>query len=109
MTHMQENHLADSLPGYAGQTVTIFTGGGGHAGSGFTGVLMDVRNGWVKLITSVGAPYRRQCADDGLMGMIGSLLFGWRNRGGVAENGAWLGTITEIPIKRIVGFTHYTV
>jgi hypothetical protein len=43
---------------YVGQTVTVFTTGGGLAGNGFTGVLAGLCNNTIKLITDIGAPPR---------------------------------------------------
>ncbi len=48
--------LVDTMARYVGQTVTVFTTGGGLAGNGFTGVLSGLCSGTIKLITDIGAP-----------------------------------------------------
>ena len=44
------------LSSHIGQTVTIFTSSGGQSGAGFTGVLLAVNPGFVRLITKIGPP-----------------------------------------------------
>ena len=39
---------------YLGQTVTIFTASGGISGSGFTGVLLNIDENCIRLLTSFG-------------------------------------------------------
>jgi hypothetical protein len=107
---MRDCCLVNSLSRHIGQTVTVFTMSGGLSGSGFTGVLACITDCSIKLITSIGAP--PACP-------IGSECTGWANgglfsallTGGNSSNygGKWLGSITEIPLDRIVSFTHPAV
>ena len=46
----------EALLRFIGQTVTIFTASGGLSGSGFTGVLLSVDEGCIRLLTSFGLP-----------------------------------------------------
>jgi len=118
--------LVESMARYLGQTVTIFTTSGGLSGNGFTGVLAGICGGCVKLITDIGAP--PSCP-------IGSACCGGfpnfegegefrghghglceRRRGcgcgggrGRGRGWNWLGSVTEIPICKIVSFTHNAI
>jgi len=116
--------LVESMTRYLGQTVTIFTTSGGLSGNGFTGVLAGICNGCVRLITDIGAPPScpigsaccggfppfggeeevftgvGMCARGGCCGGRGGR--GGRGRG----RWNWLGSVTEIPICKIVSFTH---
>ena len=49
-------NFAALLADYIGETVTIFTTSGGQSGSGFTGVILNVNNVFVRLITRIGPP-----------------------------------------------------
>jgi hypothetical protein len=111
--------LHESLCRYIGQTVTLFTESGGLSGSGFTGTLASVNNNIARIITSIGAaptcPIGSGCG------------FGYNNdnnnyncncnsndyNNNDCNNGFygnnWLGSVTEIPICKIVSFTHNAV
>ncbi len=113
--------LIDSMVRYIGQTVTIFTSSGGLSGSGFTGVLASINNCCCKLITDIGAPPACPVGSScgyGLSEPITEAIpytgrRGW-NWGGGSGCGCrwggggfnWLGSVTEIPLDRIVSFTH---
>jgi len=121
--------LLESLARYTGQTVTIFTASGGLSGSGFTGVLAGICDCTVKLITDIGAPpacpVGSACCGgfpvfDGEGGRGGSCWnSGWGagcnpGRGGMGGRWGWrgfnwLGSVTEIPIDKIVSFTHNAI
>ena len=129
---MGDNFMIDSLLRYIGQTVTIFTTSGGLSGSGFTGVLAGVHCGCIRLITDIGAPpacpIGSSCCDgrwsensdccDGFKGRRGWCWgSGWRNSCGCGWGSGrwgwrgfnWLGSVAEIPIEKIVSFTHNTI
>ncbi|MBQ6554435.1 MAG: hypothetical protein IJR45_01820 [Firmicutes bacterium] len=93
------NGLLESLCRHIGETVTIFTASGGMSGSGFTGVLAAVDGCSVKLICSFGAaptcPLGSACNN-----------FGSRGNRGNYSCGNVLGSVTVIPIDKIVSFTH---
>jgi len=123
--------LVESMSRYLGQTVTIFTTSGGLSGNGFTGVLAGICNGCVRLITDIGAPPScpigsaccggfpnfggeveegfsgvGMCARGGCCGGRGR----GRGRGGRWSGGwNWLGSVTEIPVCKIVSFTHNAI
>jgi len=127
---MGELFLIESMARYLGQTVTIFTSSGGLSGNGFTGVLAGICGGCVKLITDIGAPpacpIGSACCGgfpygDGAFAaeaVGGADLCGRRcgrgmgyGYGGFGRFGGynWLGSVTEIPIERIVSFTHNAI
>lgn len=97
--------LKEKLCRYIGQTVTIFTTSGGRSGSGFTGVLAAVSDNCVKLITDIGAP--PNCPIGGPCAPCSQPYFGFGRGGGNCRN--WLGSVTEIPICKIAGFTHNAI
>ncbi|CAG7838978.1 hypothetical protein Z959_07425 [Clostridium novyi B str. ATCC 27606] len=103
---MEDISLVSHLCKYIGQTVTIFTTSGGESGSGFTGILLSVNNCYVRLTTQVGpAP---ACA-------LGNCCSGIP-KGNVDEcssycqrfscSGNTVGSVTDIPISKIVSFVH---
>ncbi len=108
---MHECSLVESIRKFIGQTVTVFTTSGGLSGEGFTGVLASVTDCTIKLITDFGQP--PTCP-------LGSSCTGSRNNGfsgfpnnrGVGKGcccSGWVGSVTEIPICKIAGFTHNAV
>ncbi|MDR2650410.1 MAG: hypothetical protein LBB94_11945 [Clostridiales bacterium] len=107
---MRDYCFIDSLSRHIGQTVTIFTASGGVSGAGFTGVLAGVTDCSVKLITAIGTPPACPCGGDctgwGIGGLLGGLF------GGGCDNAcgnSYFGAVTEIPVDRIVSFTHSTI
>jgi hypothetical protein len=108
--------LVDTMTRHIGQTVTVFTVGGGLAGNGFTGVLSGICNNAVKLITDIGAPpacpVGSMCSADYVEpATAGRSGISWRSGcgcgGGLSRGGYnWLGSVTEIPIDKICSFTH---
>jgi hypothetical protein len=46
----------NDLEDHVGETVTIFTTSGGESGSGFTGVIINVNDDFVRLVTRIGPP-----------------------------------------------------
>lgn len=97
------NEMVEKLSMYVGRTVTIFTESGGLSGSGFTGVLAGICGCTIKLITDVGAP--PACP-------VGSCCSGYYGRDNCGYMGSpcnWLGSVTEIPIDRIVSFVHNAI
>ena len=50
---LQRGH---DLEDHIGETVTIFTTSGGESGSGFTGVIINVNDDFVRLVTRIGPP-----------------------------------------------------
>lgn len=53
--------LSQELQSHIGQTVTIFTASGGESGRGFTGVLLEVREDTIRLLTRPASPPGRRC------------------------------------------------
>jgi len=118
--------MIDSLERHIGKTVTIFTTSGGISGSGFTGVLACVGGGVVRLITAIGAapacPVGSNCVDNwnfngcggGCDNGFGNVFGGggWSGSWGGGFGGGcmgpsnWLGAVAEIPLDKIVTFTH---
>lgn len=92
---MYENNggegFIQSLLKYIGQTIIIYTVSGGEKGLGFTGVLLQVTNDHIKLITELSsAPSNplKDCETE------------------IEEANISLGAITEIPLKKIAAFVH---
>jgi hypothetical protein len=86
--------LADILGDYIGETVTIYTTGGGASGSGFSGVILSANRYFVRLLTRPGpAPANP---------------FGYNhlNRN---NRCASAGSVCDIPIEHIVSFCHKAV
>lgn len=55
------NALSRELQGHIGQTITVFTASGGESGRGFTGVLLEVREDTIRLLTRPASPPGRRC------------------------------------------------
>lgn len=100
--------LKESICRYIGQTVTIFTTSGGISGSGFTGVLASVNDNCIKLITDIGAA--PACPIGGPCVPQNNCCFGFGSgRTQCCKSNAWLGSVTEIPICKVVSFTHNAI
>lgn len=111
--------FAEHLGRFVGETVTVFTAGGGLSGRGFTGVVLGVDSGLLRLATRIGAAPGR--FDGGCRRTVRhygsnhvSYLCGYRNGvhfgddpGGGAEAGS--GSAADIPICLIVAFVHTMV
>jgi len=100
----------EALLRFCGQTVTIFTASGGISGSGFTGVLLSVDEGCIRLLTSFGlapaCPLGSACT-----GMNGHGRFGYGFDGGCdggcGDNGFIgnpFGSICVIPTCAVVSY-----
>lgn len=94
----------DLLSKLTGETVTIFTTSGGDSGAGFTGVILSVNECIVRLVTRIGpAP---GCALGNACGRVGNYGGGYGGYDGYGSNGGGrintVGSVTEIPIDRIV-------
>ena len=121
--------LIESMVRHIGQTVTVFTTSGGLSGNGFTGVLAGICDGCVRLITDIGAPpacpLGSSCCGgfpifDGEAGFEGrgcncrgscrcNNRCGRGIGGRMGFNWNWLGSVTEIPVDKIVSFTHNAI
>lgn len=111
------NHIAN----YIGETVTIFTTSGGESGMGFTGVVLSVNSTYIRLITQIGtAPVcvLGNCCSDlprKNTGVVDSVK-GNRdiNKKGVVQGRVSCstratGSVTDIPVEKIVAFIHNAV
>jgi hypothetical protein len=83
-TYLNDNSFTRSLAKNIGQTITIFTVSGGDSGSGFTGVLLDVRRDYIRILS-------RLASGPGTYGDIS------------------LGAITNIPVDKIAAFVHNAI
>ncbi|NLK22356.1 MAG: hypothetical protein GX308_09870 [Epulopiscium sp.] len=132
-------NFAALLADYIGETVTIFTTSGGQSGSGFTGVILNVNNVFVRLITRIGPPpgcsLGNACTGfnpgwgdfGGSCGVSGGYSTGYgagygsgpiapASEIGAVTAGGWngypvytVGSVTDIPIANIVSFVHNAV
>ncbi|MGI6705014.1 MAG: hypothetical protein ACOX6S_01710 [Clostridia bacterium] len=120
-------NFAALIADYIGETVTIFTTSGGQSGSGFTGVVLSVNDCFVRLLTRIGPPpgcslgnacsgfqvgnemYRGGCGSGygyySPAGYVGAIYAGGWNGYPVST----VGSVTDIPIDRIVSFVHNAV
>ncbi len=92
------------LSKFVGQIVTVYVTAGGLAGSGFTGILASYNDVSIRLITRIGtAP---ACP-------IGSACFMPTEQYGNSYQSSCsnfqLGSVCEIPLCRIVAFTHNSI
>lgn len=89
----------NSLCEHIGETVTIFTSSGGVSGDGFTGILASVNETSIRLITDFGGaptcPTGNSCS--------------CRNKKNCSNCRNGLGSVTIIPIDKIVSFTHNAI
>ncbi|NLO46884.1 MAG: hypothetical protein GX111_00975 [Clostridiales bacterium] len=88
--------LADILVNYIGETVTVYTTGGGASGSGFSGVLLNANRYFIRILTRLG---------QGPANPIGYHQYNRNNR----CYGGRIGSVCDIPIEHIVSFCHNTV
>jgi hypothetical protein len=93
---LNDNNFIQSLIKYIGQTITIYTVSGGESGSGFTGVLLDVKNDYIKILSEIASP----------PDFISDTDEKEINQNNEALS---LGTITNIPINKIAAFVHNTI
>lgn len=109
------NHLAN----FIGETVTVFTASGGESGSGFTGVVLSVNANFLRLVTEIGtAPgcalgncctgFPRESIGN-IVGETVDELGGEENQGRASCGIRRVGSVTDIPIDRIVAFVHNAV
>ncbi|ERI94910.1 hypothetical protein HMPREF1982_00592 [Clostridiales bacterium oral taxon 876 str. F0540] len=96
---LNDNNFIQSLIKYIGQTITIYTVSGGESGSGFTGVLLDVKKDYIKVLSRLASP---PCIPEEYC----------NSEEGSAElnnNEISLGAVTNIPINKIAAFVHNTI
>jgi hypothetical protein len=92
---------------FIGETVTIFTASGGESGSGFTGVILAVNCDFVRLVTDQGSaptspiePIYDECENNG----------NYNNNMNYERHHCYnVGSVTDIPIEKIVAFVHNAV
>lgn len=93
---LNDNNFIQSLIKYIGQTITIYTVSGGESGSGFTGVLLDVKNDYIKILSKIASPP--------------DFIYDTDEKEINENNEALsLGTMTNIPINKIAAFVHNTI
>ncbi len=98
---------------FIGETVTIFTASGGESGSGFTGVILAVNCDFVRLVTEQGTaptsplePIYDECDNGNNDGNYDGNYGGMRHERRRCHN---VGSVTDIPIEKIVAFVHNAV
>lgn len=91
---LSDDSFIQSLIKYIGQTITIYTVSGGESGSGFTGVLLDVKKDYIKILSKLASAPEIYADNSSSM---------------VDEAGVSLGTITDIPLNKIAAFVHNTI
>jgi hypothetical protein len=110
--------LACHIRRFIGETVTIFTASGGISGSGFTGVILAVNCDFVRLVTEQGsAPTsplepvydNMECDCNGNYSNSYGNYERDRDRGHDRRHCFNVGSVTDIPIDKIVAFVHNAV
>ena len=101
------NFLPDDIVRYIGRTVTVFTESGGLSGSGFTGTLAGFDGNSIRIITQIGAapacPIGSACASDA------NNAYSLNNSNPFFNGSSWLGSVSIIPINKIVSFVHSSI
>ncbi|MGB8451640.1 MAG: hypothetical protein WCD89_04840 [Anaerocolumna sp.] len=94
---------------FVGETVTCFTASGGISGSGFTGVILAVNCDFVRLVTDQGSaptspidPPYDECDNVNNGSNYNNMNYDRRHCYNV-------GSVTDIPIDKIVAFVHNAV
>lgn len=83
-TFLNDISFKQNLEKNIGQTVTVFTVSGGDSGSGFTGVLLDVKKDHIKILSRLASgPGTYEDID--------------------------LGAISNIPVDKIAAFVHNAI
>lgn len=97
------------LSRFFGETVTVYTTSGGESGQGFTGVLISINPGFIRLLSDIGpAPacalgscckqkHHRNCGEEETQ--TDRLHCNLRN----------VGAVVDIPINRIAAFVHNAI
>lgn len=96
--YLRDNTFIESLLKYIGQTITIYIISGGAAGTGFTGVLLEVKKDYIKILSKAMSPpqiniegcYRIEDVED-------------------KYDDSSLGIITNIQIDKIAAFVHNVI
>jgi hypothetical protein len=103
-----ENFLLDGIERFVGRTVTVFTESGGLSGSGFTGILASIDCNSLRLITQVGAAPSCAIGSSCSNGLLDNCN-NYKNCSNGYYHNNWLGSVTVIPLCKIVSFTHNAV
>lgn len=95
--YLGDETFTQSLLKYIGQTITIYITGGGDSGSGFTGVLLDVKKDYIKILSKAMSPPAIS---------LGSLCEAETIKENCEDP---LGIVTNIPIDKIAAFVHNVI
>lgn len=87
-----------------GQTVTVFTTGGGASGYGFTGVLLRVNPSYITLVNRLGATPANPISD-----IMYPDKRSTRDGKYADANVYTVGSVCDIPIDKIAAFSHNAV
>ena len=101
--NLNENGFSGHICKFIGETVTIFTESGGMSGRGFTGVIINVSDCFVRLINSIGE------APDCALGSDCDDSCGKHRRSHKNNSFNGVGSVTDIPFDKIVAFVHNAV
>lgn len=102
--------ICEHMRRYLGETVTVFTESGGESGQGFTGVLALVTPRFIRLIVTIGTPpddpfwYRGYESREEMDGHHRRERCCPPHR-----RFCGLGSIVDIPCRKIVAFVHNAV
>lgn len=108
----EEMKFSEHMSGYIGNTVTVFVRGGGAGGAGFTGILSEVNDIYLQLITrigpvpacSLGNSSINFCKGRDISG-VNSCMCTYKPIGAINS----FGSITCIPVEKVVSFVHNAI
>ena len=110
--------LARHMREFIGETVIVFTEGGGASGCGFEGILLNVNNNFIRIRSNnsfnatPSNPLSETVCGSFVEGNGFDGAFEVQNYGGKGRYRRCchnFGAITDIPVNQIVAFTHNAV
>ncbi len=98
---------------FIGENVLVFTTSGGASGNGFSGVLMEVNDDFIRLVNRQSSPPScpiSNVCNDG-QDYCGNGTYGDQGQYGMPQYPVYnnVGSICDIPIDRIAAFCHNAV
>jgi hypothetical protein len=97
-----ENAFVRYLRRFSGRTITVFVAAGGESGMGFTGVALGANKQILRLVTRIGTPPECALGNDCTWDQHRRLP----NYRSQQNKDQQLGSITDIPIDKIVAIVH---
>lgn len=102
------SQFAAHLQQFIGKTTIVYISSGESAGNGISGVVLSVSPTLVKIVTSIGTP-PKSLPGHPFFTAKASLLRPASNIVSMQDLTLPMGSITEIPIERIIAVVHYAI